>query len=55
VATIIDPVRSALDPAHYGGRGGSFVRLFVALIFVKIALAVVLGFALLILFATGNL
>jgi hypothetical protein len=55
LATIIDPVRSALHPVHYQGRGGPFVRLFVALIFFKIAVAIVIGFALLILFAAGNL
>jgi hypothetical protein len=53
--TIIDPVRSALDPVHYPGRGGSFVRFFVALIFFNLALALVIGFVVFILFATGNL
>lgn len=52
---ILDPVRAALDPSHYPGRGGSVVRFFVALIFFKIALAAAFGIALLILFATGNL
>ena len=55
MAVFFDPVRSALDPAQYPGRGGSSVRFFVALIFFNIALAVAIGFVLLVLFATGNL
>ena len=46
---MIDAVRTALDPAQYPGRGGSFVRFFVALIFFKIALAAAIGTVLLIL------
>jgi hypothetical protein len=55
VAVFFDPVRTALNPAQYPGRGGSSVRFFVALIFFNIALAVAIGFVLLVLFATGNL
>jgi hypothetical protein len=55
VTAIGDALRGALDPSHYPGRGGQFVRFFVALIFVKIAVAGVIGIALLVLFATGNL
>ncbi len=52
---VTNAVREALDPRHYPGRGGGIVRFFVALIFLKIAMAIVFAFGLLLLYATGNL